>query len=190
MLIASVLKGGENFRELLNKLLELKTEDPKRLKEFFFTFGVKNREAAKLVQVSYYAGEYLKLLLQRWVFNEKTPVVFRVFGRPLQKVTKISFSPKVDSIQRKTMETYEKREEPPRGQTDRFIFPRFQQQCVVQLLFKQSYRLPFFSDSSASPSMLKAKTTRNIATPGARTQGKKVRTVKLLASASILPHEG
>ena len=58
MLIASVLKGGENFRELLNKLLELKTEDPKRLKEFFFTFGVKNREAAKLVQASLYAGEY------------------------------------------------------------------------------------------------------------------------------------
>jgi len=35
MFIASVLKGGGNFRKLLNKLLELKTENPKRLKEFF-----------------------------------------------------------------------------------------------------------------------------------------------------------
>jgi len=105
MFIASVLKGGENFRELL---LEWK-----------------NREVAKLVQVSPYAGEYLKLLLQKGIIEEKTFVVLRVFGRPLQKVTKISFSPKVDSIQRGTMETYEKREEPPRGQTDRFIFPSF-----------------------------------------------------------------
>ena len=90
------LKGGGNFKELLNKLLELKTEDPERLREFFQLLEWKNREVAKLVQASSYAGEYLKLLLQKGIIDEKTPVVLRVFGITLHKVAQISFSPKVE----------------------------------------------------------------------------------------------
>ncbi|RTZ59708.1 MAG: hypothetical protein DSZ31_03455 [Gammaproteobacteria bacterium] len=89
------LKGGGNFKELLNKLLDLKTKNPERLKEFFKLLEWKNREVAKLVQASSYAGEYLKLLLQKGIIDEKTPIVLRIFGITLHKVAQISFSPKV-----------------------------------------------------------------------------------------------
>jgi hypothetical protein len=89
------LKGGGNFKQLLDKFFKLKTEDPERLKEFFQLLEKKNREVSKLVQASSYAGEYLKLLLQKGAITEKTPVVLRIFGITLHKVAQISFSPKV-----------------------------------------------------------------------------------------------
>jgi len=89
------VKDGGNFKTLLDKLLKLKAEDPEGLKKFFSLLEFKNREVAKLVQASSYAGEYLKLILQKGIIDEKTPVVLRVFGITLHKVAQISFSPKV-----------------------------------------------------------------------------------------------
>ncbi len=90
------LKGGGNFKELLDKLIRLKAENPKRLEDFLHLLERKNREVAKLVQASSYAGEYLKLLLQKGIIDKETPLALRIFGITLHKVAQISFSPQVD----------------------------------------------------------------------------------------------
>ena len=88
------LKSGGNFQSLINKLLKLKGENPEEFKNLAGLILLKNREVAKLIQASSYAGEYLKLLLKAGIIDEKTPFVLRIFGITLHKIAQIGFDHK------------------------------------------------------------------------------------------------